>query len=290
LEGADLTGTDLQGADLTGANLQGASLDQAVLEGAKLSKADLSGALYQPATAPAQGYLSGLRGLPSVKFCRGEGSGLVQLRTALKAAGLRNLEREATYVLESTRTRYALDEWNATQDQTIPCPPPERDRTAAIEGALRLVFFEWTTGYGLYYGRPILILLALIGVFAVVYLPAIAMTPRRPDHGGGIYRIWPEGRIKPSGEGFEVADDATVDRLNARGIAALGQAFYFSVVSAFHIGWRDLNVGSWIARMQPREYALRAKGWVRVVSGVQSLISVYLIAMWALTYFGRPFQ
>jgi len=42
--------------------------------------------------------------------------------------------------------------------------------------------------------------------------------------------------------------------------------------------------------MQPREYALRAKGWVRVVSGVQSLISVYHIAMWALTYFGRPFE
>ncbi len=32
--------------------------------------------------------------------------------------------------------------------------------------------------------------------------------------------------------------------------------------------------------MQPREYTLRAKGWVRVVSGAQSLISVYLIAMW----------
>ncbi len=42
--------------------------------------------------------------------------------------------------------------------------------------------------------------------------------------------------------------------------------------------------------MQPREYTLRAKGWVRVVSGVQSLFSVYLIAMWALTYFGRPFE
>jgi hypothetical protein len=37
-------------------------------------------------------------------------------------------------------------------------------------------------------------------------------------------------------------------------------------------------------------YALRATGWVRVVSGLQSLLSVYLLAMWALTYFGRPFQ
>ncbi len=86
------------------------------------------------------------------------------------------------------------------------------------------------------------------------------------------------------------ADDIIVERLTPRGIAAFGQAFYFSVISAFHVGWRDLNVGSWIARMQPREYTLRAKGWVRVVSGIQSLISVYLIAMWALTYFGMPFE
>ena len=70
----------------------------------------------------------------------------------------------------------------------------------------------------------------------------------------------------------------------------MGYAFYFSLLSAFHIGWRDLNVGSWLTRLQSREYALRAKGWVRAVSGVQSLISVYLLAMWALTYFGRPFQ
>ena len=41
---------------------------------------------------------------------------------------------------------------------------------------------------------------------------------------------------------------------------------------------------------RPITRRLRAKGWVRVVSGVQSLISVYLIAMWVLTYFGRPFE
>ncbi len=78
--------------------------------------------------------------------------------------------------------------------------------------------------------------------------------------------------------------------MKVRGKAALGLAIYFSVISAFHVGWRDLNVGTLITRMQPREYTLRAKGWVRVVSGAQSLFSVYLIAMWALTYFGRPFE
>jgi hypothetical protein len=29
---------------------------------------------------------------------------------------------------------------------------------------------------------------------------------------------------------------------------------------------------------------------VRVVSGLQSLVSVYLIALWLLTYFVRPFE
>ena len=78
--------------------------------------------------------------------------------------------------------------------------------------------------------------------------------------------------------------------LQSSTLAALGRAAYFSLLSAFHIGWHDLNVGTWIARIQPQEYTLRATGWVRVVSGIQSLLSVYLLAMWALTYFGRPFQ
>jgi hypothetical protein len=49
-------------------------------------------------------------------------------------------------------------------------------------------------------------------------------------------------------------------------------------------------VGTWIARLQSREYTLRATGWVRTVSGIQSLLSVYCLALWVLTCFGRPFE
>ena len=35
---------------------------------------------------------------------------------------------------------------------------------------------------------------------------------------------------------------------------------------------------------------LRATGWVRVVSGAQSLISRYLLGLWLAIYFGRPFE
>ena len=86
------------------------------------------------------------------------------------------------------------------------------------------------------------------------------------------------------------ADEIRVDRLSAGMPTVFAWALYFSMLSAFQIGWRELNVGTWLSRIQPTEFALRGRGWVRVVSGLQSLISVYLVAMWALTYFGRPFQ
>jgi hypothetical protein len=105
-----------------------------------------------------------------------------------------------------------------------------------------------------------------------------------------VFRVWPAERIELNGKNVRVANDARVERLTAGIPAVFGWALYFSLLSAFHIGWRDLNVGTWITRIQPSEFALRGRGWVRVVSGAQSLISVYLVAIWVLTYFGRPFQ
>jgi len=100
----------------------------------------------------------------------------------------------------------------------------------------------------------------------------------------GIWRVWVDTRVRA-----DLGRDEP-EKIQTGWWSALGIGFYFSVLSAFNIGWRDLNVGSWIARIQRREYTLRATGWARMVSGFQSLISVYLLAMWALTYFGRPFE
>jgi len=233
--------------------------------------------------------LSGLEGLKSVWFCQGQGSGLVQLRTALKDGGLRDLEREATYALERTRTRFALQQWDGARWdknswQGVRCDTPLKDRAAAIEGAFRLVFFEWTTDYGLSYGRPILILFGLIGLGTYIYIfPIGAIPPTDDERLSGIFKVWSDERVAKVGK-----DEP--ERLRETGVRCLLFALYFSILSAFHFGWRDLNVGNWIARIQQREYALRPTGWVRVVSGVQSLISVYLVAMWVLTYFGRPFE
>jgi hypothetical protein len=67
-------------------------------------------------------------------------------------------------------------------------------------------------------------------------------------------------------------------------------AIYFSLLSTFEWGWRDFNARGWLSRMQRYEYTLRGSAWLRTLSGLQALISLYLFVLWALTFFGSPFE
>lgn len=285
LEGADLSAamlkhaqlilTDLENADLGGADLEGALLISTIVTNAHFAYASLHEALYEPASPPPNGHVEGIEGLASVILSPGKQSGIVQLRELLRDAGLRDLEREATFAIER----------NKAQDARRLGKPFER-----LGGLLKLIFFEWTTGWGLYPERALVILLGLMTGLTIVYTVPIAQPPYQSRAQHGIYRIWPSGRLNPQSGATGIADRTRAERLTASWPAAIAWAFYFSMLSAFHIGWRDLNVGTWLSRMQFTEFALRGRGWVRFVSGLQSLISVYLVAMWILTYFGRPFQ
>lgn len=274
LEDATIENSYLSDASLTGANLNGVSLTHSSLNGTDIKDAtflntDLTDVLYLPSSAPAIGSTTNIKGLLTVRLTldhkhtpgkkykdpamRSNLSSLIMLRNTLKAGGNRYLERQVTYVIEKWKT----------ENQASP-----------TEKWLRKIFFEYTVGYGLYFNRPLIIIISLVFVFAPFYIAPLAS---KPNVGSDIIRVWPK-------DNKEEVLTATTD------LKILGYAFYFSLLSAFHIGWRDLNVGAWITRLQPRVYTLQAKGWVRTVSGIQSLISVYLLAMWVLTYFGRPFE
>jgi hypothetical protein len=277
LNNASLYFADLRNVRLNGAVLKRAKLSSVYLTGALLAAVDLTEAEYAPASAgPPDAFVEGIIGLQTVVFPRGQESGLMQLRDLLQKAGLRELEREATFAIEYGRTRHAIAGW-------------PQNFGAAAEGVFRMMAFDWTTGYGLYPGRALKIIFVVWVLLILVHFWPIRLTPER-SLGAGIYQVWPSDRIETNGDKISIGNSIEVSRLQCGTLAAIGRAGYFSLLSAFHIGWRDLNVGTWIARVQPREYALRATGWVRVVSGIQSLLSVYLLAMWALTYFGRPFQ
>jgi hypothetical protein len=131
------------------------------------------------------------------------------------------------------------------------------------------------------------IVLTIITMFGLTAVYFVAVWRRFGKTRDGIYRVWPRDALPEQGS---ASDPLKHELVRATFFKSIGYACYFSMLSAFHIGWHDLNFGTWIARIQPREYRLRARGWVRVISGTQSLLSVYLFAIWALTQFGRPFQ
>ena len=184
---------------------------------------------------------------------------MVELRDAFKKAGLRDQERQLTFAIKHN----------------------ERLKTySPVWSIFTYWLFELPSGWGMHPGRPVLIMLVLIPVFFLPYLLSFFLGGQN-----GIWLRWPPDRVRAD------LGQNEKERLNFKpgNWRAYTYALYFSILSAFHIGWRDLNVGNWITRMQPREYTLRATGWVRTVSGIQSLISVYLLALAVLTYFGRPF-
>ena len=137
--------------------------------------------------------------------------------------------------------------------------------------------FEWTTGYGLYPGRALQLILVFLLLFAPLYIWAVW---RVPSSRAGLYRVLPADRIELADGHPSVDNPATVERLALHDdIRAIGWGSYFSLLSAFNIGFREFNVGSWINRIQPSRFQLESLGWVRTVSGLQSLLTLYLLAI-----------
>ena len=211
----------------------------------------------------------------------------MELREIFKKAGMRDEERQVTYALNHNRR---VNKWEEIQGKV---------KISWLENKFQQVMFEWTCDWGMSPGRPLELMVLGIFVFTLPYL--LALRSRDPET--GIWAILPPDRVMD-----RKLDDHPIKltfglpfppfpekryRFRGRlwrGWRGLRLAFYFSLLSAFNIGWHEFNVGTWITRLQKREYNLRGTGWVRRISGIQALLSVYLLALWVLTYFGRPFE
>lgn len=69
----------------------------------------------------------------------------------------------------------------------------------------------------------------------------------------------------------------------------ISAAAYFSLLTAFGMGFREWDPGRWIRLLPLREYELIPVYWARPLAGVQSLVSLYLLVLFVLSFFGRPF-
>lgn len=307
LMGADLRGADLEraevgAADLTGAhldfaNLQRTRLYDSILKGANLSGANLGGAYLRGADLEGAVFeikSDCLPNIPSIAKARHLSSvtfedlphSLVALREAFKKSGLRKQEREITYAIKHSgfikakKSGLPRPVMETLESVFYVADKYEGNSFDRIEAYLGWFFFELTCKWGMVPERPLFILAGLIVFFSIFYILSLIIKNKKD----GIWKYWIKERSRK-----DIGNDEP-ELLTRKWGSAVLNGFYFSILSAFHIGWRDLNVGNWIARIQPREYTLRASGWVRVVSGIQSLISVYLFALTILTYFGRPFE
>jgi uncharacterized protein YjbI with pentapeptide repeats len=281
LSDADMTGADLSESDLLGANLTNATLIEASLNKAIIAGADLTQAIFElkGGALPEVSSAALAKNLSGMFFISNPGS-FVELREEFRKKGLRKQERELTFAIMHTRRLLAWEE----------------DLLGKIESAFQFIFFELTCQYGLAPNLALKNLGMLILICSIPYMIALRTRGR-----GAIWAVRPKDRVimgRSESIRVRVTDrpirfnlaSGTVLSFVRRELWMLRIGIYFSLLSAFQIGWREINLGHWIARMQSREYLLRATGWVRVISGVQSLISVYLLALWVLTYFGRPFE
>jgi uncharacterized protein YjbI with pentapeptide repeats len=306
LRGANLGGAYLGGADLSGAqlgcdepmlplfrppaltqepvctNLSGADLSGADLTNVNFDRARLAGALFEPKNLPTLKWIAVAQGLNLMTYRSNPGP-LTQLRKQFQDAGFREQERAITFVLN--RREAELDSF--------------------VERWFKRIAFDFTCAYGFQPGRPLRIVGMLWVVFSIVY---VVLIHRSGKSKSGIYVV--AARLLKGESNTRTiqvrsftpyTSRVTKKRFRAlrlwwlrrkwlrREWRVVRAAMFFSLMSAFNIGFRDINFGRWLRLLTKREYDLKAVGWARTVSGFQSLLSVYLIALWLLTYFGRPF-
>jgi uncharacterized protein YjbI with pentapeptide repeats len=287
LNNADLTDTNLEDATLISASLVGARLQQTILANADFMNANLANAIYQPKLNSLPGLIGflGANNFNRIKFENFNSSraALTELRNAYMTLGIRSMEHSITAVIKHNDV---LDGWAA-------------GGWSGVESTLGYVFFYLSCNYGAAPVRPIEILLVSILLFAIPYRLSIAIANRH----AGIIAIWTPKRFshwnkitKIHNSPFMLSKQLTDSMVQKNKHKFIQQirlwrlAIFFSLLSTFSIGWREINVGNWISHLQAREYTLKGKGWVRALAGFQSLLSAYLVVLWIVCYFGRPFE
>jgi len=294
LNGAFLTAANLSRADMTNASLNGASLDNSLIESARLLGTDLTdtslanveicGAMFEPKSLPiaVRGIASAV-GLDLVSYASNPDA-LVQLRKEFKDGGFEQQERKVTYAIkrrqaELLRTKCSIG-----------------DPGNCLEYIFNLVLFDFTCQYGMRPGHALFLCFELWLLCSVLYWSFIS-TPGP----SGLYRICfetPELKADAAHQTVEpirpskIRESSLLRRIRAilrQEMSLLGTAMFFSLMSAFNIGFREINFGRWLRLLTRNEFDIKATGWVRVIAGWQSLISVLLIALFILTFFSRPF-
>jgi pentapeptide repeat protein len=293
LRGADLSNRDLRcmsfiGADLTGAtffgaDVRGAFFNRATLVGANLERADMRGAIfynadvdrmvYQPKHAPAPSSLALARNLNRITY-DDDPTLLYGVKNALKERGYVDAHKS---VIAALRRSHPPED----SQETI----AHRSKSAA-GSAIQSVLFDWTCEFGSNAFRPLVVILLLWIICGAIYAAALLR-----NSSAGLFLIStgeriPKGKRAPHVLRVHARKAYIVPRL----LSAMSTGLFFSFRRTFHFGFKELDFGNWLKLLQAREFDIRAYGWPRVISGAQSILSIYLLALAIVSAFTTPFD
>jgi hypothetical protein len=192
------------------------------------------------------------------------------------------------------------------------------------QSTLGMIMYDWTCEYGAAPSRPLFLILTL----AILAIPIYWLGFRHRLFGGQLLIVerqgekevitplgnppsWPNWRV-PFGIGDlsgRVRSQKFLTRLSLERfirrmrtlIASFGPRLrweagcfkavvFFSLISMINLGFEGFDFGRWVRLLFFREYDLKARGWLRTVSGIQSLVGLGLLALSLLSFFGHPFE
>jgi len=270
--------TNLTSANLQWADLSYAHLSETVMTEALLHNANLDRVFYFPkvGTYPdISGFTQAINYEQMDYYADkiGISPGILALRSAYESAGMRHMEREFTYLIQS-------------QEQSANW---KKGGWSKFVSVMTYIFFDLPCAYGLYPQRPIKILFSLLFIFWIIYWISL----RFGFKGARLNIVWPScipskdvTYYKP----FKFSKSRFLRNNLQSEITFMRVALHLSTLSAFRLGWRDFNIGVWLSYLQFHAYSLKVrKGWLRSLCGLQSLVSMYMFSLWAMTQFGRPF-
>jgi uncharacterized protein YjbI with pentapeptide repeats len=279
---ANMNNTDLTDAYLANANLAFASVVDAELSGVDFTRVNVCGAQFEAKSIPLAPSFASAFSLESMTYDKNP-LALVEARKQFRDGGFDAQDRKLTFAIKKR------------QEGELRQSCKDGDWLDCAGYAFNFVLFDLSCKYGMSPGialRSGAVLWLLCSALYFVFIHIGGKT--------GLYRVSGKS-LEQDSSARQRAERISPSRIRYtwgrlsflqwawRKFSLLRTAMFFSLMSAFNIGFREINFGRWLRLLTREEFDITAVGWARVVSGWQSLISVLLIALWVLTYFSRPF-
>ena len=275
LQATEFEASLLDNARFGSANMSGGGILRSSIAGTDFFQSDVSGLQFDPTPdtiAKARG-LSEAQGLKTLRPAGDRDPGaLIQLKYVLRAQGA---------------TRAALAVHVALKNF-------EREKLAenpdAIDWATRAAhwFYYFPVEYG---GNPLRALWLLLWII-LGFAPLYAVALLKPGTRHGIWKVDSENpRVPEDQRPIQLMwphQQGARERFKAVGFflcKLIGLSLAFSLLTSTSYNLSTLGRGSVLLSLWPRPEALVALGWTRTVSAAQHLLSFYIWALFAASFF-----